>query len=375
MLERADPLQPRHATLARVPHVDEVIATLFAAPHSYTSDDVVEISGHGSPVVLRAIVEAAMRGGARLAGPGEFTLRAFLNGRLDLVQVEAVADLIDSVTPLQARAAFDQLEGSLTRRIARIDASLFDLSARLEASLDFPDEGYHFIEPGQIRSALFAVVRDIDDLLKDTRRGREGAHLVISGRTNISKSSIFNMLSGHDRAIVTDVPGTTRDLVSERVDIHGIPITLVDTAGVRDTPDVVEREGVDRARRAADVATLLLVVLDQSEPLRADDRLVLSMTTGSGMSELRELIAMRLFDRDELRDSPAISNVRHIALLERASSHVGRATEAADDGVRTPEEFLLTDLQQARSAFEEITGTRTRDDLLQHIFERFCIGK
>jgi tRNA modification GTPase len=411
VLDRAQPLQPRHATLARVRGVDEVIATLFVAPHSYTGQDVVEISAHGSPVVLRAIVEASIAGGARLAAPGEFTLRAFLSARLDLVQAEAVADLIDAATPLQARTAFDQLEGTLTRRIAVIDAALFDVVARLEASLDFPDEGYHFIEPRDIQSAVREVADQIEALLADARRGRmvrDGAHVVIAGRTNVGKSSIFNQLAGTARAIVTAVPGTTRDLVSERVDVEGLAVTLVDTAGLRETEDVVEREGVDRARHAAMIATLILVVLDQSEPLRDDDRDVLeatkgrvrmlvrnkidrpaawseallesdsvavSATTGFGMERLRQEIVRALTNREELRDAPAISNTRHIALLEEALTHLNRAADAAASGVETPEEFLLTDLQQARGLLEEITGRRTSDDLLRHIFERFCIVK
>lgn len=411
MLERSDPLQPRHATLARIRDVDEVIATFFAAPHSYTGQDVIEISAHGSPVVLRAILGAAMHAGARLAEPGEFTLRAFLGGRLDLIQSEAVADLIDAATPLQARTAFDQLEGTLTSRIAAIDAPLFDLTARLEASLDFPDEGYHFIDPSGIQSALTEIVGGIDALLADADRGRtirEGARVVVAGRPNVGKSSIFNMLAGHDRAIVTDVPGTTRDLVSETVDLEGLPVVLVDTAGLRETADIVEREGVDRARHAMDVATLLLLVLDQSDPLREDDWSVLATTQGSerivlrnkidlpaawaaddideasmsvsaathaGLNDLRAAIFARLTAREDLRDAPAVSNARHIALLRRAREHLARAAEAAGDDTRVPEEFLLSDFQLARSSLEEITGRRTADDLLRHIFERFCIGK
>jgi tRNA modification GTPase len=411
VLNRSEPLQSRHATFARMRGTDEVIATRFASPHSYTGQDVVEISAHGNPVVLRAIVDAAIHAGARLAEPGEFTLRAFLNGRLDLVQAEAVADLIDAVTPLQARTAFDQLEGTLTHRIATIERSLFELAARLEASLDFPDEGYHFIEPADTRDGLCAAIASIDALLADARRGRtirEGATVVIAGRPNVGKSSLFNKLAGHERAIVTDVPGTTRDLVSERIEVSGVPITLVDTAGLRASADIVEREGVERARSAANVATLLIVVLDQSERLRDDDHQVLSgsknqdriivrnktdlppawradevdeitiavsVATGSGLNELRSAMTERLTGAEALRDAPAISNLRHIALLERTREHLARAADAARDGARTPEEFLLTDLQQARSALEEITGRRTTDDLLNHIFERFCIGK
>ena len=247
-----------------------MIVTYFPAPASYTGDDVVEISAHGSPVILQAIVSAAIAGGARLAEPGEFTLRAFINGRMDLLQAEAVADLIESVTPLQARAAFDQLNGTLTREIGAIDAALFDLIARLEASVDFPDEGYHFIEPGSVATAIDGVLMRIEALLASARTGRvvrEGLQVAIVGEPNVGKSSLFNALVGTARAIVTEVPGTTRDLVSETIDLEGLRVTLVDTAGARETVDVVESEGVARSRQAAQTADLTLLVADQSRPV------------------------------------------------------------------------------------------------------------
>ena len=219
------------------------------------------------------------RPGARLAEPGEFTLRAFLNGRIDLMQAEAVADLIDAVTPLQARAAFDQLHGTLTRAIAEIDAALFDLIARLEASVDFPEEGYHFVEPGALAQKIDAVIDRTRRLLADAERGRlvrEGFQVAIVGKPNVGKSSVFNALVGAARAIVTDVPGTTRDLVTEVVDFDGLRVTLVDTAGLRDTTDCIEAEGVERARQAQAVADLTLVVLDGAAPLDDSDRQILS---------------------------------------------------------------------------------------------------
>src|SRR5438093_1162185 len=243
-------LRPRRATLPRIActtdaaaePIDQVVVTSFPRPHSYTGDDVVEVSAHGSPVILRAIVEAAIDRGARLAEPGEFTLRAFLNGRIDLMQAEAVADLIDAATPLQARAAFDQLEGTLTRAIAAIDAALFDLIARLEASVDFPEEGYHFVDPEPLARELDDLVARTRGLLADARRGRlirEGLQIVIVGRPNVGKSSLFNALVGASRAIVTDVPGTTRDMVSDVVDLDGLRVTLVDTAGLREPDGLV----------------------------------------------------------------------------------------------------------------------------------------
>jgi tRNA modification GTPase len=387
--------------------IDHAIVTFFPTPSSYTGDDVVEISAHGSPVVLTAIVNAAVTCGARLAEPGEFTLRAFLNGRLDLPQAEAVADLIDASTPLQARAAFDQLNGTLTETIGAIDRALFDLIARLEASIDFPEDGYHFADPAQIGDAIDAIRQRTTALLCSARRGRlirEGFTVAIIGKPNVGKSSVFNALVGARRAIVTAVPGTTRDLVSETVDLEGLRVTLVDTAGIRETVDIVESEGVSRSIGAASVADLILMVCDLSDPTtdvaldtnipvdiprtllvanKADlartwsrkDAVEVSATAGSGIDDLRRRIVHAL-DVDFHSDRPAITNVRHIALVEQADRALQRARSAVlDHGEALPEEFVLADLQEARGAFEEITGRRTSDDVLAHIFERFCIGK
>ena len=383
-----------------------MIVTYFPAPASYTGDDVVEISAHGSPVILQAIVSAAIAGGARLAEPGEFTLRAFINGRMDLMQAEAVADLIESVTPLQARAAFDQLNGTLTREIGAIDAALFDLIARLEASVDFPDEGYHFIEPGSVATAIDGVLMRIEALLASARTGRvvrEGLQVAIVGEPNVGKSSLFNALVGTARAIVTEVPGTTRDLVSETIDLEGLRVTLVDTAGARETVDVVESEGVARSRQAAQTADLTLLVADQSRPWsdrpldifglanirrlllvaskadlpaawQRDDAIRVAAPIGLGLERLRQQI-LRTLDVDLLAERPGLTNVRHIALVERAQASLIRARRAASEQQPAPEEFLLADLQEARAALEEVTGKRTSDELLQHIFSRFCIGK
>jgi tRNA modification GTPase len=408
LIDRKKPFQPRHATFAR--RVDDhLVVTLFEAPHSYTGEHVVEISAHGSPVVLNAIVRAAMGAGARLAEPGEFTLRAFLNGKLDLIQAEAVADLVDAVTPLQARAAFDQLEGTLTHEIAAIDKALFDIVAKLEASLDFPDEGYHFVAPSEARASIANVVQSIDSLLAQAVRGRlvrEGAQVAIVGTPNVGKSSLFNALLNANRAIVTAIPGTTRDLLTERADIGGLSLALIDTAGMRETSDIVEQEGVARARGTMGVADLTIVLLDRSKALSTDDRdliaatssrprlvvlnksdlssgmegssippgaITISAKTGAGIDQLIDAIATALTSTASLRDAPAITNVRHSALLERARQSLTRACDALNSGIS--EEFPLLDLQEASAALQEITGQRTSDDLLRHIFERFCIGK
>lgn len=428
---RATPFPPRHATFTRVRPLfspcpktradandvrDRTVVTFFQSPHSYTGEDVVEISAHGSPVVLRAIIRAAVEAGARLAEPGEFTLRAFLNNKIDLVQAEAVADLIEAVTPLQARAAFDQLEGTLTHTISGIERDLFDVIAKLEASLDFPDEGYHFVEPNQAGAALTAITARIDALLAQSARGRlirEGAAVAIVGAPNVGKSSLFNVLLNTDRAIVTAIPGTTRDVLTERADIGGLSLSLIDTAGVRDTMDVVEQEGVARSRGTLRVADLAIVMLDRSRALSDEDRHVLDATAnqrrivvwnkcdlapvsplhrvtgveisaidGRGIDTLIEAIADALAGAtgsvdqaiaEPLRDRPPITNTRHALQLERARASLARATAALERHVS--EEFPLLDLQEAAQALQEITGQKTSDDLLHHIFARFCIGK
>ena len=418
VLRAGHDLQPRHATLTAVVGaagaeraVDRVVATYFPGPASYTGEDVVEISGHGSPVLLRQIVEAVVRAGARLAEPGEFTLRAFVNGRMDLVQAEAVADLVEAVTPLQARVAFDQLEGTVTTAIGAIDAALFDLTARLEASIDFPEEGYHFAEPAAVAAETRSLQQQAQALLAGARSGRlvrEGRQVVILGKPNVGKSTLFNRLLGAPRAIVTDVPGTTRDLLTETVEVDGLPVTLVDTAGIRSTADAVESEGVERARGALQVAAAVLLVLDRSRPLDDEDRALLRETAGADRvvvvnkadrppvweaaelqaagpcvtvslldeadpAGLRRALAGLLWAGEPLRDTPTLSNLRHIVLVERAAAALERAADAAD--AAAPEELLLADLQEACGALEEVTGKRTADDVLQHIFARFCIGK
>lgn len=414
LIGRARPLTPRKATLARVVAaeesrtIDQVIVTWYQAPGSYTGEDVVEIGAHGSPVVLREIVERAMTEGARLAEPGEFTFRAYLHGRIDLVQAEAVGDLIDAVTPLQARAAVDQLEGTLTRAIGAIDAGLFELCARLEASLDFPDEGYHFVARDSVSTELEAIGGSLDALARDGRRGRmirEGATVVIAGRPNAGKSTLFNALAGADRAIVTDVPGTTRDVLTECVDLDGLAVTLVDTAGLREAGDAIEAEGVRRAREAQEAARLVLMIADGSAPLTVEDRswmgastqrrvvviskadlpaaawvdeagpepVRVSVRTGAGLGELRRRIVTALTGEEPTTDTPTMSNVRHLALVDQARGSVARARMALAEGAT--EELVLAELGTAREALESIVGRRTPDDLLRHIFGRFCIGK
>jgi len=430
-------LEPRRATVTRAARrreapageegpgpaaraIDRVVATFFPAPQSYTGEDVVEISAHGSVALLREILLSAIDAGARLAEPGEFTLRAFLNGRMDLVQAEAVADLVDAVTPLQARVAFDQLEGTLTRAIAALDGELFDLTARLEASVDFPDEGFHFIEAGDAARVARRVIGGIDALLATAARGRlvrEGRQIAILGRPNVGKSSLFNWLVGADRAIVSSRPGTTRDMLTEAIDLDGIRLGLVDTAGIRSSEDEVEREAVSRGRRAAAVADLVLLVLDRSRPLDETDRALLretagaarivvinktdlapawstespdglariveagraaavSLKTGAGLEELRSAMRAALEAGDIPRDGPVVANARHEALLRAAREPMARALANLEaGGEQASEELVLADLSAARRCLEEVTGRRTSEDVLKRIFERFCVGK
>jgi len=436
-------LPPRRATFARVGGAsrsssleprgtvgDQLLATFFPSPHSATGEDVVELSAHGNPVILGAIVQASIGAGARLAEPGEFSLRGYLHGKVDLVQAEAVRDLIEARTPLQARTAFEQLEGGLTDAIRAIEAELFDLIARLEASLDFPDEGYHFVEPGHAHLAIGAIRGLIGQRLSDARRGRlirEGARVAILGTPNVGKSSLFNRLLNAERAITSEIPGTTRDVISEQVDVHGFVLSLIDTAGVRETVDCVEREGVARARAAAAGADLCLLVVDASRPLAPGDRELLRVTppdhsllivnktdlprawdqsgelawsgataevaatTGAGFEELARAIVRRLNQADVSEFAPGISNVRHITLLESADRALERAEgslgaiaipdalgscqDRSASSSEVPEEFVLVDLHDAALHLQEVTGRRTSDDLLQHVFARFCLGK
>ncbi|HEY8536892.1 MAG TPA: tRNA uridine-5-carboxymethylaminomethyl(34) synthesis GTPase MnmE [Vicinamibacterales bacterium] len=407
--------EPRRASLARVAlgngsdtlH-DQVVVTWFAAPHSYTGEHVVELSAHGSPVILRGIVERAAALGARLAEPGEFTMRAYLRGRMDLAQAEAVADLAAASTTLEARSASEQLHGSLSGAIRSLHEQLFDLIARLEASLDFPDEGYHFIEADELRHAVLALRERVLQLAAAGRRGRllrEGAVVALAGRPNTGKSSLFNRLVGFNRAIVTASPGTTRDVLTETINLAGVRTTLVDTAGVRETADPIEAEGVRRAVAAAESATLTVLVLDRSEVLGDEDRALLgrmsdalvaanksdlpaawrcdevpgaiavSAKTGEGVQALTDAISDRLGIASLSRELPVVTNMRHVLLLEEAGAALERAARAVAEEQRMPEEFVLADLHDARHALERVVGAHDPDDLLNHIFARFCIGK
>jgi len=395
---------PRHATVADLVDedgntVDHVVVTFFAAPHSYTAEDVIEISCHGSPVVLRFCLRRACTAGARLAEPGEFTLRAFLNGRLDLPQAEAIRDLIDSTTLYQARVAAQQAGGSVSRRLQPLKEQLLELIALLEAGIDFAEDDVSVAGAEQILARLGPMQSQTEALIGSYRFGRlvhEGMSLAIVGRPNVGKSSVFNALLSEDRAIVTDIPGTTRDTVSETAEISGVPVRLVDTAGIREGQELVEKLGIERSLEAMADADLVLVVLDGSDPLTDEDSRILEMTprrllvvnkadlprraevaephisvsalTGAGLDDLRRAITPPLID-----ETGFITSVRHEGLLREAAEALANARRAVQNGI--PHEMLLLDLYAALQPIDAITGATTADDILNRIFSTFCIGK
>ncbi len=391
--------------------VDEVVVTFFEKPHSYTTDDVVELSAHGSPVVLRQVVEWALERGARLAEPGEFTLRAFLNGRLDLTQAEAVRDLIESRTLYQAKVAAQQLEGALSRRLAPIKKELVDLIALLEAGIDFAEDDVPVQPAAEILRRIAAVRAPLETLAASFAYGKlvhQGLTLAIVGRPNVGKSSLFNRLVERERAIVTAAPGTTRDLVSETVALGGIPVQLVDTAGLRAASDEAESIGVRKSREALADADLVLVVTDASQPAAEDAELLklverraaivvenkidlagsrqsaagstsngrvkTSALTGEGIAELRGEILRHLGgEAGAQAESGFLTNARHQKLVREALAGLAAAERATRENL--PHEMLLLDLYSALRPLDEITGATTADDILNLIFGSFCIGK
>jgi len=396
---------------ASAPHrIDEVVVTYFAKPHSYTTDDIVEISAHGSPVVLQHIVELALAGGARLAEPGEFTMRAFLNGRIDLTQAEAVRDLIDSQTLYQAKVAAQQLEGALSRRLQPVKQKLIELIAVLEAGIDFAEDDVSVLPADEILRRIGGVRAPLQELAQSFSYGKivhEGLTLAIVGRPNVGKSSLFNRLVERDRAIVTASPGTTRDLVSETVAIGGIPVKLVDTAGIRRAFDEAESIGIRKSMETLADADLILLVTDASQAVTPEDlelaaqagsrtailvenkkdiglampglssqlpRVQTSAVTGQGISELRTEILRHVAGDDGVpAEAGFLTNVRHQSLVNQALDALGAAASATQN--RIPHEMLLIDLYSALKPLDEVTGATSNDDILNLIFSTFCIGK
>ena len=392
--------------------IDEAVVTFFARPHSYTADDVVEISAHGSPVVLRHIVELATARGARLAEPGEFTMRAFLNGRIDLTQAEAVRDLIESQTLYQAKVAAQQLEGALSKRLQPIKKKLVDLIAVMEAGIDFAEDDVAVLPPTEIISRVKEVQTPLEQLRASFAYGKivhEGLTLAIVGRPNVGKSSLFNRLVERERAIVTATPGTTRDLVTETVALGGIPIKLVDTAGIRHSTDEAESIGIRKSREALSEADLVLVVLDSTQEISPEDNELVracingrgllvanktdlapdaiqilseapkafktSAVTGEGIVALRTAILEHISGKTSRgeHETGFLTNIRHQRLVEESLNSLEAASMASQRSI--PHEMIMLDLYGALRPLDAITGETTTDDILNLIFSSFCIGK
>jgi len=421
LLGRSQPLEPRRATLARLfdgeRELDQCVVTYYAAPRSYTGEDVIEFACHGSPVILHRALALACEHGARLAEPGEFTRRAFLHGRLDLAQAEAVRELIDAPTLHQARCAAAQLHGEAAHRTAPAKEKLVALIAEMEAGIDFADDDVATLAHDEIARRIEDASSPLAAMTRGFAYGsllREGLELAIVGRPNVGKSSLFNRLLGRERAIVTASPGATRDLVSEPLAIDGVLVRLIDTAGLREADDEAERIGVGKSMEALAAASVALLVVDATQPWsETEDELLaaaegrrvilvrnkfdllqgsapveipvrnaensaanpsmfidLSCVDGSGIDDLRRAILDAAGVVDE---SSPITNLRQQECVRRAIDSLGKARASADFG--TPHEMLLVDLYEALRALDELTGATTNDDILGRIFSTFCIGK
>lgn len=426
-------------TTAQGAKLDEAVVTWFAAPHSYTSEDVVEIAAHGSPMVLEYLVRHALASGARLARPGEFTERAFLSGRIDLTQAEAVRDLIEAQTIVQARLAAEQMGGALSRRIAPVKELLFSLIATLEAGIDFAEDDIDIMPSPAIAARIDAIQQALEPIALSYTAGRimhDGLTLAIAGKPNAGKSSLFNCLVERDRAIVTPIAGTTRDLVTERISIAGIPVELVDTAGLRTTTDIAEAIGIKKTREAMADADLVLAILDAtdidtftpasmskdapwqatlnglrtivvvnkidlmtgtnievlerrvSDALRASAQaehpdssmqphhpqvVAVSALTGEGIAALRQKILSFVNAGSQGAQTGMLTSVRHHEAIVQTQAALDRAREAITN--QLPHELLLIDLHTSLQSLDTLTGTTTADDILNRIFSTFCIGK
>ena len=395
--------------------IDEVMLGVMLAPKSYTAEDIVEFNCHGGVIPLQRVLELTLHSGARLAEPGEFTKRAFLNDRLDLAQAEAVVDVIQSQTELNFRVAIDQLSGRLSQEINAFSDRLANLLAEVEASIDFPDEDLDFIDATTMWKSAEAILKGLNRLLATASDGkilREGIHVAILGKPNVGKSSLLNALLQEERAIVTDIPGTTRDTIEESLNLRGIPLKLIDTAGIHQTADFVERQGVARSKSYIDAADLLLVMFDASQPLTEVDgqlldavnsrntifvlnKVDLSLVTtsadlqtfapmesvvqtsvlhGEGIEALKTAIIKRILKgRETIGEGLIVTNLRHYEALRQARV----ALEQARDGLSQamPPDLIAVDFRTSLDCLGEIVGKTTTEDILDRIFSQFCIGK
>lgn len=387
--------------------VDEVLVSYMAAPHTYTREDMVEINCHGGALPLQRVLQLVLRCGARLANPGEFTLRAFLNGRIDLAQAESVLDIVRSRTQASLRLAVQGLQGHLSATVKAMRTPIMSVLAFLTARIDFPEDE---IEPQDVVRPLEEALAKVQDLIETADAGivyRQGVRTAIVGRPNVGKSSLLNQLLRQDRSIVTPVPGTTRDTVEEVVNLKGVPFLLVDTAGIIHSEDLVESMGVERSRKAAEQSDLVLLVLDTSEPITDADKEIMgligdkpalvaankcdlprradlgglgwevvhtSALSGDGLAQLEDKMAeLALGGRVLAADDLMVQNPRHKDALERAERNLSQALSGLASGI--PDDFITIDLTAALDALGEITGETVQDDLLETIFSNFCVGK
>ena len=378
--------------------IDECIAVRYAAPNSFTGNDLVELTLHGNPLLVERLIEACVSLGARMAEPGEFTERAVLNGKMDLVQAESIADLINARTTLQAKLSLSNLEGTLSRKATSIRKTLLEVISRLEAALDFSEEGYEFITREEARSRIDGALRDVSVMRETYRRGRAtraGLSAVILGRPNAGKSTLLNRLVGSDRAIVTPVPGTTRDIVRETIEIGGLPVTLADTAGLRESADLVEGIGIERAREAARMADIVLYLVDGVTGLTREDEvelatlenvqlvytkadvvphpgLSISAVSDRGIDELLGRLDELVRERYVAPEGALVNERQRIAVSE-CDQALQAALDAIEGGL--DEQMIVADLYRATNALGVLTGAVTREDVLSEIFGKFCIGK
>ncbi|MCL4137685.1 UNVERIFIED_CONTAM: hypothetical protein GTU68_051542, partial [Idotea baltica] len=383
--------------------LDTGLAIYFAAPNSFTGEDVVELQGHGGPVIQDLLIKEVVRLGARPARAGEFSERAFLNDKIDLAQAEAIADLIDSSTAEAAKGAMRSLQGEFSEKVNSLLAELIHLRMYVEAAIDFPEEEIDFLADEKVRKSVDALQQNLDKTIKQAGQGRilrNGLRLVLAGKPNAGKSSLLNALTGHEAAIVTNIPGTTRDTVTETIDIDGLPVHIVDTAGLRDSDDTVEKIGIERARKAMELADHVLYIIDATEPKEQElpssaDRtsrvynkvdlldapltlseehsgIQISATQGKGVNELKDHIK-KLAGYSQDGETVFTARRRHLTALESARESVKRGVQQLQD--HRAGELLADELLQAQNALNEITGAFTADDLLGEIFSGFCIGK
>ena len=403
-------LDPRDGTT-----IDEILLSKMKRPNTFTREDVVEINCHGGIVVLKTILEQVVKQGARLAEPGEFTQRAFMNGRIDLSQAEAVIDLIHAKTLESSKAAVTQLEGKLSKVLKSVRSKLIELIAHIEVTVDYPEDDIEEITGQKVISEITEIREKLEDIIRGFEKGRvirEGINVVIAGRPNVGKSSLLNELVGKNKAIVTDIPGTTRDIIEEYININGIPVRIIDTAGLRETTDVVEKIGVEKAEKALEIADLVIVMIDASQGINQEDHRIIEKTKdknkiilvnkidlvnekiihnienemeekniiqtsiekGVGIQALENRITeMFLKGKIDVNNELLITNIRHKELIDKALKSIHEACIAHNSEM--PLDCIAIDIKNSAEYIGEITGESVREDVMKQIFSRFCLGK